>query len=161
MQATIFNDEATLERVLAHEMAHHAVTLDAEAGDGSTLVELIRDPARAHGAEWKEYAKKINQAVGDSSFVTEFTDHKPSETSKSYYLWIEHEARRDQLRYAVASSLSAGAKTEIDRGLRAGTGKLVKVTDPQWLNGPRIGKGSMVPKSPELKAALKKLWDEN
>lgn len=161
LQATLFDNEETLERVIAHEMAHHAVVADAEAGDGSTLVELIRDPTKAHGAEWKEYAKKINQAVGDSGFVTEYTDHQTSETSKSYYLWIEHEVRHNRLRYSVAGKLSAAMRSAMARGLQAGTGKLLEVTDPQWLGGPGIGRGSIVPKSPELKAALQKLWDEN
>lgn len=156
LQRSILNDDETLERVIAHEMVHHAEFLELDAHAVSMLKFGIKPPS--HGKRFHELAAKINASTRND-FVTEVSDSSYVTKVKSYYVLIRtlHDGR---LAYAIAVSPSRKMKKAIELVLYQG-GKYVKTDDPAFTQGPRIGDNRWaVPLVPEHRERLKALFDE-
>jgi hypothetical protein len=155
VQKTVTGNPATLERVVAHEMAHHAAFLDAIKAMQAIVLErgseagpyvrgYLQDLRRSdgHGEEWLRYVKIINAQMG-SDFVTQKSDEtyvQDAET-KPYYVLIAA-LPNGKYGYQIGVSLSAKMKQVIERAGQAYGAKLIKTTDARWQHGPRIGNPS-------------------
>lgn len=156
IQARIVGDERTLERVVAHEMAHHVEFLELTENDVALIKQGIRPTA--HGARWQELAAKINSIAG-AGFVTKNSDHDyvESKETKPYFVLVTP-INSGTLGYAIGVRISPRMQSFIDRRLAEGA-KLIRTTDATWTNGPKIGGGWAVPRQPDEKERLQKLYD--
>lgn len=174
VEKSVMDDAATLERIVAHEMAHHAVFLDnireleatvqqygAEAGPHvqryvRTLQLRTKFSAGGHGDDWLRYAEIINAKMG-SKFVTVTSDssYVKSTETKPYYVLV---AKLPDSRYGyqIGVVFSAKMKRFVATAAVRYDGRLVKTTDAKWEHGPRIG-GSNWAVSPDKQAELEKL----
>lgn len=155
IQARAFSADA-LERVVAHEMAHHAEML-ALGQERLARLKIGIKPAD-HGPEWEAYAAQINAVMG-AGFVTKTSDQSYglSTEVKPYLLLIEPIGSR--LGYAVGVRLSPKMREYADKHVAAGA-KLVSSTDAAWARGPKIGSGRWaVPKEPPLQERLQQLFN--
>lgn len=172
IQKVALGDPTTLERILAHEMAHHAVFLD----NIKDLQDLAREHGPAagppinnylrrlrveetHGEPWLKYVKIINSHMGND-FVTITSDQSYVEDQKvkPYYVLIAV-LPNGKYGWQIGVSLSAKMKQMIDRMGQAYGAKLIKTTDAKWQNGPRIG-SSKFATSPDKQEDLKRLHSE-
>jgi len=156
IQASVLGDEATLERIVAHEMCHHVEFLGLTEQDVAGLKHGIRPTS--HGPRWQELAAKVNAARG-AGFVTKNSDqsYEVATESKPYFMLI---ARYDgsRLGYAIAVRISPRQRSFMDRRLAEGA-KLVQTTDASWANGAaKIGAGWSIPREPEARAKLETLF---
>lgn len=159
IQQSVLSDENTLERIVAHEMAHHVEMMELENDQEALAKMRLGIKPQEHGDRWKELAKQINSHMG-SDFVTKTSDQsyvQESET-KPYVLLIE-EVSRGSFGYAIGVRLSPKMQKYVERHQQSYNAKLVTTTDPQWTSGPRIGDGWAMPRTPEGKAALQALYD--
>jgi hypothetical protein len=151
-QKSVIGDPTTLERVLAHEMAHHAVFLgnirdlqgiaqERGAQAGPYVREYLQNLRRddGHNADWLHYAKIINAQMG-GGFVSQTSDstYVQDAETKPYYLLI---AKLPNGRYGfqIGVNLSPKMKRVVEVTEERYEGKLIKTTDPKWQHGPRIG----------------------
>jgi len=155
VQARALVDEATAERIVAHEMCHHVEFLRLTEGDLAALRLGIR-PA-SHGSAWRELAAKVNAVMG-ADFVSEKSDQSyvQAEVSRPYFLLITNTIGTN-LGYAIAVRLSPRMKSYLSRALGQGS-RLFRTTDPRWSNGPTIGAGWIVPKDPANRAELDRIY---
>ena len=152
IQKVVLGDPRTLERVLAHEMAHHATFVEhikaleglaREHGQAARphvnqyLQEMRRE--RAHGENWLQYVRIINQHMG-SDFVTERSDesYERESATKPYYVLIAL-LPNGKYGFQIGVVLSAKMKLKIEFATQHYGAKLVKTTDQRWQFGPRIG----------------------
>lgn len=160
VQASVLGDEATLERIVAHEMAHHVEYLQMTDEDFARELTLrrLRLAPKDHSKLWYDLAAKIN-AVAGANFVTKSSDASyVQNTEVKPYLLLVVPLDGSRLGWAVGVRPSPKMKAIIDRQVAAG-GKLFKLTDAELSAGPPIGKGWRVPREPELQQRLKKLYD--
>lgn len=156
IQARALVDERTLERIVAHEMAHHVEMLGLTERDMSLLKVGIRP--QSHGDRWKELAAKIN-AVAGAGFVTKDSDHDFVLTTETKpYLILIAPIGSNTLGYAIGMRPSPKQQRYIDQRLTNGA-KLIRTTDATWVDGPKMGDGWAVPRKPEEKERLQKLYD--
>jgi hypothetical protein len=157
IQKSAMFDEVTLERVVAHEMCHHAEYLALTDQDLAKLKVGIRPPS--HGKQWEVFAAKVNSVMG-SGYVTETSDssHILAPETKPYSLLIV-EFGGGRLGYAVGVRITPKMQEFINRYIEKG-GRVVKTTDPRWANAPRIGDGRFgVPPKPEDQGKLRALYE--
>lgn len=156
IQARALIDERTLERIVAHEMAHHAEYLALTEQDIARVKVGLRPPS--HGAQWKELAAKIN-AVAGAGFVTKNSDVDFVLTKETKpYLVLIWQIDSSTLGYAIGVRLSPRMKSFTDRRFAEGA-KLIETTDATWTKGPKIGGGWAVPRDPDEKERLQKMYD--
>lgn len=159
LQSSIFSDENTLERVIAHEMAHHVEFLEFnENTEAIALVKMGIKP-REHGDRFQELARKINSVAG-ANFVTEKSDtsYVLEQKTKPYFLLVS--PLGGNLGYALGVRITPKMQKYIDKYVSGYKGRLVKTDDPRWANGPRIGDGGFaMPRDPEDRAKLQQLYD--
>lgn len=156
VQARALVDERTLERIVAHEMAHHVEFLELTEQDIARIKVGIRP--LSHGERWKELAAQIN-AVAGAGFVTKNSDHDFVLTTETKpYLVLINPIGSNTLGYAIGVRLSPRMQTFTDRRLAEGA-KLIRTTDVTWTDGPKIGGGWAVPRKPEEQVRLQKLYD--
>jgi hypothetical protein len=160
IQESALGDEPTLERIVAHEMAHHVEMMGLE-NDQEALAKLrVGIKPQEHGERWQELAKKINSHVGDASFVTRTSDQSyVLETKTKPYLVLIEAVSRGSLGYAIGVRLSPKMQAYVDRHQQEYAAKLVTTTDPRWADGAKIGNGWSMPREPEGKAKLQALYD--
>jgi hypothetical protein len=160
VQAQVLGDEKTLERIVAHEMAHHVEFLqmtDEDVARELTLRRLRLGP-KDHSQLWYALAAKIN-AVAGAGFVTKDSDASYVKNSEvKPYLLLVVPLDGSRLGFAVGVRPSPKMRAIIDRQVAAG-GKLFKLTDAELSAGPPIGKGWRVPREPALQQRLEKLYD--
>lgn len=159
LQAGIFEDEETLERVVAHEMVHHAEAVLDYDEQTATMVRMGLKPLE-HGKRFHELARKVNAAKG-SGFVTEKSDQSyilPAKT-KPYFVLVLPWRGGSKFGYAYGVRLSPKMRKFIDRYVKDDQAKLVKTTDPRWVHGPRIGDGRFgVPQKSDDQDRLQALY---
>jgi len=154
---TVAATDGALERVVAHEMAHHAEFLALTENQIELLKAGIK-PAD-HGAVWQEMAAKIN-AVAGAGFVTKTSDQSYglSKEVKPYYILIEP-ISGTKLGYAIGVRLSPKMQAYADVHVARGA-KLISTTDAAWQHGPKIGSGSWaIAKDPALYERLQQLFN--
>lgn len=161
LQRRILKDPRTLERILAHEMVHHADFMSWEPE------ELVRAKmfggGPGHGKSFMDLAAQINEVKGDD-FVTERSDSSyVEEATREYHLLIV-KLEDDPLRlgYAWGARLSPANKRCIHRALAMG-GAYLKTTDPYWTRGAKIARcGSVsIPRHEADRDRLEELWERH
>jgi hypothetical protein len=156
IQASVLGDDATLERIVAHEMCHHVEFLGFTEAEIKAIKHGIR-PA-SHGSRWQELAAKVNAARG-AGFVTKTSDqsYAVSTEAKPYFMLIAH-YDGSTLGYAIAVRISPRQRSFMDRRLAEGA-KLIQTTDATWAKGAaKIGAGWSIPREPEARAKLEMLF---
>ena len=157
-QKSIMGDDATLERVVAHEMVHCAEYDLITEDDIVRLRHGIRP--QAHGPTFKELAAKVN-AVKGADFVTPRSDESyvQDKTTKPYWMLIAPLHSESTLGYAIGVRLSPQMRKIIDRYKSEYAGRLVQTTDAQWQMAPKIGAGWHLPRSAAQQQELRRLYD--
>ena len=165
IQKRVLNDQKTLERVLVHELIHHAdflLNYRPHAGkpmDPFTRKLLKRD---SHGKFFREESARINQALG-KDFVTEKSDQDyVIESDREFYLLVQPHGSGYGYNYFLRPS--AEDKKGIQLVIEHRQGKLFKVNDVAFLskNRPKFSPGAFfVPRSTQqaLRDKLKELYE--
>jgi hypothetical protein len=125
IQKRVIPDNKTLERIVAHEMAHQ-----------QPMSTLVSSPvtirlALAHGDQWQAQADKINRVMG-ADFVTVFSDSSYVEsavTSKPFYLLIIPLGSQFGIANAVTLTPAALHAVQV---LQAQGAKIFKTNDARW-----------------------------
>lgn len=175
IQKRVLGHERTLERVVAHEMAHHAdlvkqlrsyvssrSVLDTIINEGN--FELLSPGAlqrleRGHGKSWQEEADRVNRAMGDREFVTVFSDSThvtAPTTSKEYHLMV---APLGDGRFGIAVAVGISERVRIVLAHLEGA-KLFVTNDARWRRRgiPNIGSGRVA--IPAEQAELAKIYSK-
>lgn len=137
LQRIILTSESTLARVVAHEAIHHVESGLMTEGQARQHLAGYRDRDRGHGTFFRASAKKINDLVGDPTFVTVTSDDSyelAKASEKPYFLFV---AKMGDGRYGYAWASRIGPKTKdyLVKKVREGTGAIVTTTDLYWSNG--------------------------
>jgi hypothetical protein len=137
IQKRVIPDNKTLERIVAHEMAHHADFVhQAREITKQPMSTLVSSPvtirlALAHGDQWQAQADKINRVMG-ADFVTVFSDSSYVEsavTSKPFYLLIIPLGSQFGIANAVTLTPAALHAVQV---LQAQGAKIFKTNDARW-----------------------------
>jgi len=138
LQRIILSNESTLARILAHETIHHVEDGLMTQEDAKRAIALqragYRDPSRGHGAFFLASAKKINDLVGDPSFVTVTSDEsyeRAQSSEKPYFLYVT-KLSPGRYAYAWTTRIGPSSKDFLVRKIREGAGFLVTTTDLYW-----------------------------
>ena len=73
IQRSVLKDEATLRRVVAHEVGHHVAHCKLFIGLTYEAAQAAAKQEGGHGAKFQEVADRLNQVYG-ASFVTVTSD---------------------------------------------------------------------------------------
>jgi len=167
LQKVILTDQDTLDRVVAHELCHHAEFLEsaqAAAAKGwspkqhAAMDKFLRRP---HGSQFQAWATKFNAVYG-AGFITERSDEAMvvSEASRdiNVLLW---RAEGRSIRWCYTMRPSARQLEYIKQNLAHGpdTYRYVKTRDVDFAQGSSVGKGWSYTHVDGLNEKLQKLWD--
>lgn len=159
IQKRTMHDERTLDRVIAHEMCHHAEFLAFTEKDIVLLKAGVR--RTSHGAPWQRFADKVNRVMG-KDYVTVVSDASVvlAPETKPFLLLIA-EIRPGRLGFSVSVRITHKVKETLWRYSKLGMGaRILSSKDPRWAKGPKIGPGMLaVPIKPEDKQDLQALFD--
>lgn len=168
LQARAMADPETLEKIVAHEMAHYAEMSTIEAHEIALLRLGRRLPSLEHGEKFWRFAKMINDVKGDD-FVTEKSDesYELAENTRPYFLVVGRDKRlRSGLEPRFWWRWCAKRTPAIDNiiaRLVAEGAVLVESTDEQFLSGAKLGKGkigsSMAKAGSDKEAALQEIFE--
>ena len=153
IQKSILNVPESLDRVLCHEMIHHADFM---------VNELARTKYRdGHGLYFTEMANKINAKRG-KNYVTEKSDsgYAVEDLGQEIHMLIYPFNNGPELGYTVAVRPSAKQKEYIQRLLDLrDAAKLIKTKDNQWAGGPKIWGTKLAVHEGERQEVLRKLYE--
>lgn len=168
IQKGIINDETTLGKVICHELIHHFRNVTyfghPTQGEGNRKKDDERRKLGfkdGHGAEFHEWAAKINAVMG-KDYVTEKSDESyVIEGTKEYYMLVLPVSKNSN-NYAWAWTVkpSDEQKAEIQRLIREHAGRLFKSKDTKWLTGDKIKKygSASIPRDEDKKKALEEMY---
>jgi hypothetical protein len=141
IQKRVMYDDRTLERIVAHEMAHHADYLELTENEIALLRARIK--RTSHGPRWQAFANKINRVMGDD-FVTVFSDasHITAPETKPFVLMIA-KMHNGRLAYAFGVRFTERMRASVYRQGASMEVRLIESRDPRWTKGPRIGLGKL------------------
>ena len=157
IQKRVMYDDRTLERIVAHEMAHHADYLELTASEIAMLRARIK--RTSHGPRWQSFANKINRVMGED-FVTVFSDasHITAPETKPFVLMIV-KMSSGRFGFAIGVRFTDRMRSSVYRQGSSMEVRLIESKDPRWANGPRIGLGKFaMPIKPEDYQALQDLF---
>jgi hypothetical protein len=158
LQRAILADALTVERIIAHEMIHHAEAMSLTPAEVA-LIRLGSRPAE-HGRRFQELADHVNTVMGPN-FVTVTSDREYVQTKneKRFHLLIVP-ITSSRLGWAWAAKLSPEAKVVVDEKVATENGKYVMTTDDRWTKGVRIKKfgGLSVPRGEDVDE-LRRLYE--
>lgn len=161
IQKSILSHPVTLERVVAHEVCHHAFYMVMNEVD----VQMMRQGLMSdHGEDFKQAAAKVNAAMG-ANFVTEKSDSEYTRDvkTKPFYMLIVPSYLGDKFGYIWGVRLTDKAKTQVRSIQERYKAKLLTSTEERWTNcASRLGSrhaGICVPKETEYQATLRKLYE--
>jgi hypothetical protein len=160
IQRVVLPDPHTLERVVAHEVVHHAQYLRMDPAEFELLKLGIRPIG--HGKSFHDIATVINAKVGDG-FVTEKSDREyvVAPSGKRILILIAP-TRSGRLGWQWATRLGPKARAWVDRKISEGA-RLVEGYDDNfiWTSGPRIEawKGWAMPPDEETANLLRELYE--
>lgn len=171
LQKKIFTDEETLDRVVAHELCHHADFILNE------LPEYQKNPRAAaymlkhrdgHGAPFMKFAEMINSRFGEK-YITKVSDMAMVTDNVADYWCILVKKPSGAISWAVArrpSNKQKGWVAAMMASARPGVlVKLVKLNDPMLAHGTSIGNGLSLPLNNDseeakvLKERLEYAWE--
>jgi GNAT superfamily N-acetyltransferase len=171
IQKSILGDETTLRRIVAHELCHHEdflVNVKPEFDRmGFHTYKMYKGIRRddGHGAPWQAIAARFNAKYG-TNFVTKTSDQDmviDRSVTKPYFVLIQNE--NGKLGWQQCSRIGDKQKKylySVSQGQypHVYPVKLVKTTNPMFMNGPIIGGyGRVRPGTEEKRVALQELWD--
>jgi GNAT superfamily N-acetyltransferase/2'-5' RNA ligase len=170
IQKSILNDDNTLRRILAHELAHHADALVngveeiKKVNDRWTYKSFMRDN-RGHGPSWKQWAQKFNAKYG-ADFVTKTSDetYVTEELELHPYNILLKRDYDGRLAYEQSARMTAKQKRYLDR--RASDKdeteyRLTQTNDRAFFEGHLIGSFYWSrPKEAEKQTKLEELWNK-
>jgi hypothetical protein len=162
VQARAIADPETLEKILAHEMAHFAEMSTIDEHELALLRLGRRLPSLEHGEKFWRFANIINETKG-TDFVTEKSDasYELTENTRSYFLLVTHERERFMWRWAAKRTPAIDA---IIQRLEGEGAVLVESTDDQFLLGAKMGKRkigwSVAKEGSDQEAALREIFEE-
>lgn len=167
VQARILGDEATLRRVLAHELCHHAAFLTAWGAaqavgqDARTFARLLRMDGE-HGAGFLAQAARLNARYG-AGYVTPHTDEamQVQDAAREVQVLLWDRGGGKDLLYAVAVG-RLGPKQQRYLAYKAqaydaAQYRVARTRDARVLDGPKVGAGFAPARGP-LGDALRGLW---
>lgn len=159
LQKRVLHDTRTLERVIAHEMAHHAEFLAFTEREHALIRAGRRTPS--HGAVWQAFADKINRVM-DADYVTIVSNesHVLAPSTKPFLVLIA-KTRSGRLGFAVGVRFSPKMMLYVRQYGASMQGRLIQSTDPRWSVGPRVGSGKLgMPMKSEDVADLQALYEK-
>ena len=155
IQKRLLHDDRSLERIIAHEMAHHADI----TGPGHQYDRITK----GHGPRWQSFADKINRVMG-VDFVTVVSDasYVLAPETKPYLLLIMR-LSGGRIGYTVAMRLSGRMEQYLERHViffPEMKHKIMTSRDPRWSEGRPIGGRKVnLPRTPEEARDLEKLFE--
>jgi len=167
LQRRVLTDANTLERIVAHEMAHLVVAVETHAKNAEFIAKGIRvvyDKSQAHGDRWQEVARQISSLVGKANFVTVTSDADyvlDSET-KPYFLLIVY-MPNGKFGCMNGVRLTPRMRTAINIMVahKEYRGRVATITDPRWVATAKIASGSIsVPQQAADQLKLEILYDQ-
>lgn len=167
LQRKIMTHELTLERVVAHEMVHHAVAITYTPAEIERY-RLYPKLYSGHGKAFLEGAARVNALKGkDFVTVTSDSEYVIAPNTKPYYVFIVDlnaggSSGTPSLAWAWAAKLTPRMSAYLNLSTFQCQGRLVKTTDDMWLNtNAKIGSGKIAkPLTPEVREKLAKLYEE-
>lgn len=161
IQASVLEDERTLERVVAHEAVHIVEYAEMSPAD-LALVRMGRYTGPEHGRRFRELAKVINDEMGED-FITERSDRdfEIAENEKPFYVLIE-ELPGEKLGWSWAQRPSTAIQRIMDEKIARGA-VLVESTERELTRGTKIRKGERgrsIPKTEEQAEIIRALWEK-
>lgn len=163
LQRRVFDDDKTLERVLAHEMIHHS-DFTSLTDQQIALMRMRLFSSPGHGRSFTAKAEQINEIMGED-YVTETSDQTytlATETSKMFYLVVAPTPMREgYYGYAWAVRLTPDIGACAQHFVARRDGVLVASRDPRWTRGAKLGKtcrGLSIPLDAEDQAELARLY---
>jgi hypothetical protein len=160
IQRAVLSDQRTLERVVAHEVVHHAEYLQMEPAEFN-LFRLGIKPL-GHGQRFRQLAAVLNARMGEG-FVTEKSDQEyvVAPSGKRILLLISP-TRIGRLGWQWATRLGPKAREWVQRKIAEGA-RLVEASDSDfvWTSGPRIEawKGWAMPPDEQVASRLRDLYE--
>jgi len=160
IQRAVLADPRTLERVVAHEVVHHAQYLRMDPAE----IQLVKLGFRSvgHGESFRRIAADLNARMGEG-FVTEKSDQEyvVAPSGRKILLLIAP-TRAGRLGWQWATRLGPKARTWVERKLAEGA-RLVEWHDDNmiWTSGPRIEawKGWAIPSDDATASQLQELYE--
>jgi len=161
LQQRIVSNEATLRRVLCHELCHHAEALLFDKPEfervGFNTFSMLRKYRSEHGENWRHFAEMFNAKYG-SGFVTQKSDStyvQDDSPVKEYFILIHPFGAK--FGYQVATRVTP--KMQAWMSGRGDDYALAKISDPTFLSGATIasGKWSML-RDDGANQKLSQLW---
>jgi len=168
LQRRILGDEATLRRVIAHELCHHAEFLTAwgaaqAVGQSARTFAMLQRMGGKHGAGFLAQAALLNARYG-AGYVTPHTDEamQVQDASREVQVVLWHRGAGQDLLYAVAAG-RLGPKQQRYLAYKAGAYdaaqyRVARTRDARVLGGAKVGEGFSPARGP-LGEALRALWD--
>jgi hypothetical protein len=163
IQKRIMFDERSLERVVAHEMVHHAELIGLINGE-ARLNRFYHREIMEHGPRWQALADKVNRVMG-ADFVTVISDasYVRAPVTRPFVLMITKFQSKgvERIGYATAVKISENQREYLLRTGPKINARLIMSTDPRWVTGKKIG-GLKVsaPSKPEDQRALMALYEK-
>lgn len=160
IQRSVLSDLKTLERVVAHEVVHHAQYLEMGPAEFHLLKLGIRP--LGHGESFHRIAARVNEIAGEG-FVTDQSDleYVVTPTGRRILLLISP-TRAGRLGWQWATRLGPKAREWVQRKTSEGA-RLVEASDSDfvWTSGPRIEawKGWALPPDEEAENRLRELYE--
>lgn len=160
LQKSILGHPQTMERVIAHEVIHHAEFVELTPGQVELYQNRLFKPPK-HGPRFHELARRVNNAVGDDEFVTEISDQSyVVESSRKFFVMVA-EVYPGRFGYAYAVKLSPKMLEKLR--LYKANNRIVRVAETKerkWSRGPRFGDGRYaVPSEPGEQDELRVLYE--
>jgi hypothetical protein len=167
LQAKLFEDPKTLERVFAHEMCHHREALLLSPNDIARIARGYRQVLN-HGDVFWEGSRIVNSVMGaDFTIRTSDKNFIYAKNVKKFYVLIgpvpSKKGSYDELCWAWVTRLTPQISEQIEI-VKAKGGRLVMTSDERWANGPKIrlhgGMAVLHKDETEEIAALRQLFEE-
>lgn len=161
VQKSILSHPVTLERVVAHEICHHAFYMVMNEID----IRMMRQGLMSdHGQDFEEAAAKVNAVMG-TNFVTKTSDSEYTRDAKTkpFYMLIVPSYAGDKFGYIWGVRLTEKAKEQARKIQAHYKAKLLTSTEERWTKcASRLGSrfaGVCIPKEAEHQATLQKLYE--
>ena len=161
LQRQVFEDDRTLERIIAHEMIHHSDYLSFDERTLALLRAGIKPPG--HGATFLKKAEQINKIMGED-YVTKTSDQTyslPEETTRPYYLLI-YPLQDGRFGYRWGVRVTHQSNMRVRDAVLNRNAVLVASRDTRWTHGSaKLGDTMInVPRVAAEQAELKQMHEE-
>lgn len=155
VQKSVSGDPETLERVIAHEMCHHAEFCAIMDGTRTVLDAKI---GGGHGSFFRGCAALVNAATRPG-YVTEKSDqeYRQAPNQKRYFVLVQPLGIGvGRFGWSWAVRLSPQSRQEVIHRIRDKEARLYSCTDDRWTSGVKIGRyeGISYPREGDAKIGM-------